>query len=116
MAEQVVEKIAKVGIVGCGTMGSGIAEIVARKGVPVAYVEVDGEAVARGRDTIEHSLDGQVRRERIEAAGWTVIVVTAADLASPTSVVARVFQALVRRGYTGPPPVLGDAWRRVAGG
>jgi 3-hydroxybutyryl-CoA dehydrogenase len=65
VAEQVVEKITKVGIVGCGTMGSGIAEIVARKGVPVAFVEVDEEAVERGRSRIEGSLDRQLRRERI---------------------------------------------------
>jgi 3-hydroxybutyryl-CoA dehydrogenase len=65
VAEQVVEKITKVGIVGCGTMGSGIAEIVARKGLPVAFVELDDEAVERGRSRIEHSLQRQVQRERL---------------------------------------------------
>jgi 3-hydroxybutyryl-CoA dehydrogenase len=65
VAEQVVEKITRVGIVGCGTMGSGIAEIVARKGVPVAFVELDEEAVERGRARIEGSLQRQVQRERL---------------------------------------------------
>jgi 3-hydroxybutyryl-CoA dehydrogenase len=65
VAEQVVEKITKVGIVGCGTMGSGIAEIVARNGIPVAFVELTGEAVERGQERIEHSLERQVQRERI---------------------------------------------------
>lgn len=68
MADQVVEKITKVGIVGCGTMGSGIAEIVARKGFEVAFVDIDGAAVDAGFARIRGSLDRQVERERIEAA------------------------------------------------
>lgn len=56
------------------------------------------------------------RRERLEAAGWTVIVVTAADLQHPTSVVARIFEALVRRGYDGAPPWLGAGWHEIARG
>jgi 3-hydroxybutyryl-CoA dehydrogenase len=65
VAEQIVDKIGKVGIVGCGTMGSGIAEIVARNGLPVAFVEVDDAAVERGRQRIEGSLERQVQRERL---------------------------------------------------
>jgi 3-hydroxybutyryl-CoA dehydrogenase len=65
VAEQVVDKIGKVGIVGCGTMGSGIAEIVARNGLPVAFVEVDAAAVERGRQRIERSLARLVEREKL---------------------------------------------------
>jgi 3-hydroxybutyryl-CoA dehydrogenase len=61
----VPESIEKVGIVGCGTMGSGIAEIVARHGHPVHFVEVDDEAVEAGLERIEHSLDRQVAREKL---------------------------------------------------
>jgi 3-hydroxybutyryl-CoA dehydrogenase len=68
VAEQVVDEIGKVGIVGCGTMGSGIAEIVARNGLPVSFVEVDDAAVERGRQRIEGSLERQVQRERLTAA------------------------------------------------
>jgi 3-hydroxybutyryl-CoA dehydrogenase len=67
VAEQVVDKIGKVGIVGCGTMGSGIAEIVARYGLPVSFVEIDHDAVERGRARIEASLDRQVQREKLSA-------------------------------------------------
>ena len=60
------EEIRKVGIVGCGTMGSGIAEVVARNGRDVVFVEVDGDAVTRGRERIEGSLDRQLDRGRLE--------------------------------------------------
>jgi 3-hydroxybutyryl-CoA dehydrogenase len=61
----VVEDIEKVGIVGCGTMGSGIAEIVARHGFDVTFVEVDDEAVEKGYARIRRALDRQVSRERL---------------------------------------------------
>jgi 3-hydroxybutyryl-CoA dehydrogenase len=61
----VAEVIRKVGVVGCGTMGSGIAEIVARNGIEVSFVEIDDAAVDRGRARIEASLDRQVSRGRL---------------------------------------------------
>ena len=61
-------EISKVGVVGCGTMGSGIAEIVARAGIEVAFVEVSEEAVAAGRDRIAGSLERAVSGGKLEAA------------------------------------------------
>lgn len=58
-------EIDKVGVVGCGTMGAGIAEIVARNGMDVTFVEVDDIAVENGLARIERSLDRQVAREKI---------------------------------------------------
>ena len=49
-------EFARVGVVGCGTMGSGICEIVAQHGLDVAFVEVDDEAVERGLQRIQASL------------------------------------------------------------
>ena len=69
MAEQVVEKVTRVGIVGAGTMGSGIAEIVASKGIPVVFVEVDDAAVERAYERIRTSLGRQVSREKLDEAG-----------------------------------------------
>jgi 3-hydroxybutyryl-CoA dehydrogenase len=63
----VAEEIAKVGVVGCGTMGSGISEIVARNGMDVVFVEVDEDAVQSGRERITASLDRAVSRGRLEA-------------------------------------------------
>ena len=50
----------RVGVVGCGLMGSGIAEIAARAGANVMIVEQDTEAMARGRERIEKSLSRAV--------------------------------------------------------
>jgi 3-hydroxybutyryl-CoA dehydrogenase len=60
-------EIAKVGVVGCGTMGSGICEVVARAGVPVAFVEVSPERVEAGLDRIRTSLDRAVERGKMSA-------------------------------------------------
>ena len=65
------------------------------------------------RDAVQRQKD-HFRRERLEAGGWTLIVVTQADFAHPISIVARVHEALVRRGYRGPPPELGRTWHLIA--
>ena len=61
-------KIGKVGVVGCGTMGSGICEIVARSGVDVSFVEVDADRVQVGLDRIRGSLQRAVDRGRLSEA------------------------------------------------
>ena len=40
--------ISKVGVVGCGLMGSGIAEIAAKSGFEVRVREVNGDFLAAG--------------------------------------------------------------------
>lgn len=42
-----------------------------------------------------------LRREALEAAGWRLIIVTAQDMANPSSIAVRVRQALRQRGYQG---------------
>ena len=63
------------------------------------------------RDARQRQKD-HLRRERLEAAGWTVIVITAADMKDPLGIVRRVHNALVARGYCGPAPVMGTTWHR----
>lgn len=46
----------RVGVVGCGLMGSGIAEVTARAGAQVTVIERDAEALAGGRERVERSL------------------------------------------------------------
>ncbi|HEV7647902.1 MAG TPA: 3-hydroxybutyryl-CoA dehydrogenase [Actinophytocola sp.] len=46
-----------VGVVGLGTMGAGIAEVVARTGIRVIGVELDEDCIARAREHIEHSTE-----------------------------------------------------------
>ena len=59
-------EIKKVGVVGCGTMGSGICEVTARAGFDVIFSEVSEEAVAAGTERIKRSLDRIVERGRME--------------------------------------------------
>jgi 3-hydroxybutyryl-CoA dehydrogenase len=55
----------RVGVVGLGTMGSGIVEVLARNGLPVIGVEVDAAGVARGRDALQHSTSRAVARGKL---------------------------------------------------
>ncbi len=63
-----VSDIARVGVVGCGLMGSGIAEVFARSGLDVRISEADGEALELGRTRITSSLDTALRRGKISEA------------------------------------------------
>jgi 3-hydroxybutyryl-CoA dehydrogenase len=61
-------QFSKVGVVGLGTMGAGIAEVLARSGLDVVAVEKDADALARGRGQIEGSTGRAVRRGKLTAA------------------------------------------------
>jgi 3-hydroxybutyryl-CoA dehydrogenase len=58
-------EIRTVGVVGCGTMGSGICEVVARAGIPVRFVEVAPELVEAGSRRIRASLQRAVDRGKL---------------------------------------------------
>ncbi len=57
-----------IGVVGLGTMGAGITEVFARHGYAVVGVEVDDEAVTRGRQHLEHSTARAVARGKLSEA------------------------------------------------
>ena len=59
--------IEKVGVAGCGLMGSGIAEVAAKAGMDVMVREVNQEAVDGGRGRIEKSLGRAVQKEKMTA-------------------------------------------------
>ncbi|AKJ15531.1 3-hydroxybutyryl-CoA dehydrogenase [Streptomyces incarnatus] len=72
--------IERVGVVGCGLMGAGIAEVCARAGLPVTVVERDAKAARAGRLRVTRSLDratahGRLTTERREAAADLITVV-----------------------------------------
>ena len=55
----------RIGVVGCGLMGSGIGEVCARSILDVRMHEVDAPAIKRGRQRIEHSLSRAVASGRL---------------------------------------------------
>ena len=61
-------EIRKVGVVGCGTMGSGICEVCARGGFDVVFVEADEERARAGYERIERSVERAVSRSKMERA------------------------------------------------
>ena len=63
-----MSEIERVGVVGCGLMGSGIAEVCARAGLDVVVREVNEGALAAGRKRIESSLDKAVRSGKLPEA------------------------------------------------
>ena len=58
-------EVSRVGVVGAGTMGSGIAHVFALAGIEVRLVDVVPEALGRARASIERNLERQARRELI---------------------------------------------------
>ncbi len=54
-----------VGVVGLGTMGAGIAEVLARTGRTVIAVDADEEGLARGRGHLDHSTDRAVAKGKL---------------------------------------------------
>lgn len=97
-----------------------------RAGLPEPELNIDilddlGEFIARGdlvdrqwmvvveydgwqheREAWQRQFD-HLRRERLEGAGWRVIVITAADFRHPRSMVRRIETALRQRGYSFAP-------------
>jgi 3-hydroxybutyryl-CoA dehydrogenase len=57
----------KIGIIGAGQMGNGIAHVCAVAGLDVTMLDVNPEALKRAIDTIDKNLSRQVERKQIEA-------------------------------------------------
>ena len=60
-------QIKKIGVVGAGTMGNGIAQTFAVNGYPVVLREVSQAALDRGVATVKKSLARLVSREKLTA-------------------------------------------------
>ncbi len=88
------------GVVGAGTMGSGIALALLDGGLRVTVLETSPEALARGRALIEKTVAGQVKRGRLDEAAaadrlgrvaWTLDM---ADFAGADLVIEAVFEEM----------------------
>ena len=92
--------IRKVGVVGLGTMGAGIAQVSVQAGCETVGREVSTELAERGRETIEHYLGRAVEKgrmtaeERDAALGRLTLTTELADLADCDLVVEAVLEEL----------------------
>ena len=59
--------IDRVGVIGAGTMGNGIAQACAVKGLPVVMVDISDAAVERGIAAVATSLDRLVKKDKLSA-------------------------------------------------
>jgi enoyl-CoA hydratase/3-hydroxyacyl-CoA dehydrogenase len=58
-----IMKIQKIGIIGAGNMGSGIAQKIAQEGIQVVMVDVEDRFVQRGLDNIRKTLSEGIKRK-----------------------------------------------------
>lgn len=90
--------VARVGVVGGGMMGAGIAVAVLDAGLPVTMVERDEASLARGRAHIEKVYDGQIAKGRMTDAGKAQVMtrwrgsITYDALADSDLVIEAVFE------------------------
>jgi len=69
-----VADIQKVGVCGCGLMGSGIAQVAATAGCDVVVLEADSSALDRGMAAIRKSLDKFVEKGSLDAAAHEAVL------------------------------------------
>jgi 3-hydroxybutyryl-CoA dehydrogenase len=90
--------IQRVGVVGCGLMGSGIAEVCARAGVDVKVLEIDADALIAGEERIRRSFAKAVKTaklsesEREEALDHLSFTTSIGDLAGSQLVIEAVVE------------------------
>jgi len=60
--------IQRVGVIGAGTMGNGIAHVFARRGFSVILCDLEQRFLDRGLDTIAKNLDREVAKNKITAS------------------------------------------------
>ena len=64
----IAEAVKQVGVVGLGTMGSGIAQVCLTAGIDVIGVELQEDALEIGKSRIEKNLSGAVKRGKMDEA------------------------------------------------
>lgn len=97
-ADTATRPVARVGVIGAGTMGGGIAMNFANIGVPVTIVEGDRSALDRGIGVVERNYRAQVTRGRLteDELGRRMALLTPtldyAELADCDLVIEAVFE------------------------
>ncbi len=93
-------KVQKVGVIGAGTMGAGIAMTYADAGYSVCLTDISEEFLARGKDRVQKTYQSQVKKGRLsegEATKRQVLVqysVGHDDLADADLIVEAAFESM----------------------
>ncbi len=106
----------KIGVVGGGTMGNGIAHVFAQAGHPTVLMDVNQAALDRARGMIEKNLGRQVKKEAISQADASATLdridftTEVKAFEGAALVVEAIFESLdaKRDIYAKVDPVLGD--------
>jgi 3-hydroxybutyryl-CoA dehydrogenase len=69
-----MSEIATVGVLGCGLMGSGIAQVAGAAGFSTVVREVTDDLVAKGKGAITKSLNKAIEKQKIDAAARDAVL------------------------------------------
>lgn len=95
-----LRRIAKVGVVGAGTMGGGISMSFLNAGLPVTILETTAEALERGVATIRRNYEAQVKKGKLKDEKYQqrmallTTTLSYADLADCDLVIEAVYEDL----------------------
>jgi 3-hydroxyacyl-CoA dehydrogenase len=87
-------------VIGCGTMGTGIAMCFADAGIPVRIVDTDADALEKGLGRITQTCAGSVKRGRLSEAGMETCIslikgtTDMADIKDADIVIEAVFEEM----------------------
>ncbi len=100
-ASNATRTIVRVGVVGGGTMGTGIAAAFCIAGFPVSLIETDAKCVTNARATVEKTLAGALKRGKLseqdhaDALEQLITSIELRELASVDLVIEAVFEDMV---------------------
>src|SRR3989339_582225 len=91
-----MSQISKIGVIGAGHMGSGIAQKIAQEGMDVVLIDIKQEYVEKGLGTIKSLLDGGIKRKIFtqEKADQTLSRITGATDLNAVADVDLVIEAV----------------------
>jgi len=91
--------ISRVAVIGGGTMGNGIAHVLARQGLAVILAEVDQGALERARATIEKNLGREVSKGKLtaEAAGAALARIATTTTLADAAAAELIIEAIPER-------------------
>jgi len=102
--------ISHVAVIGGGTMGNGIAHVLARQGLAVILAEVDQEALGRARATIEKNLGREVSKGKLTAEAAAAAL---ARIATTTTLAAAAAAELIIEAIPERRELKSDLFRRL---